>query len=75
MTFDYFHSRSSSPAVCRDWPYEDEKPVRKWGFGLKGRQPKGHKWEKEKAVRYLLKCMHADHGEREMLGGAGRPKS
>ncbi|KAK9806436.1 hypothetical protein WJX73_007344 [Symbiochloris irregularis] len=37
----------------RDWPYSEELPAKRYGFGLKKGQPKGHKWQKAKEHRLL----------------------
>ena len=41
----------SAGPLCRDWPYDEPagKPARP--FGLRAGQPKGHKWQVEKAER------------------------
>ena len=35
----------------RDWPYDEAKSTPANGFGLRAKQPKGHKWQKERALR------------------------
>jgi hypothetical protein len=49
--FNYIRTLDIPPAVPREWPYpEEEKKPNKRGFG-QYKPLKGHKHEKEKAIR------------------------